>query len=134
MFKLIKVMNSGINVPEPQILPKAEEEIARGEVLVISGGKATHCPTTTKPTHIALATAKAKDENSVCAMISPDMIFECPITEGTPSTLTVGTKVCLTQKNGQTAGVNTTTTSGVATIYDTLGANKIGDTVLITFR
>ena len=134
MFKLIKIMNSGVNVPEPQILCKGERVIVRGEALVLSQGKVIPCATTTLPTYVALSDAKAEDDTIACAMISPNMVFECPVTEGTPATLTSGTKICLTQQNGQTLGVNTTTASGVATVYDTLGASNIGDKILITFR
>lgn len=134
MFKLIKILNSGVNVPEPHILPKGERVISRGEALVLSSGNVSPCPGSTLPTYIALADAKAEDSSIACAMIHSNMVFECPITEGSPSALTVGTKVCLAQKNGKTVGVNSTTNSGVATIYDTLGANQIGDKILITFR
>ena len=134
MFKLIKIMNSGVNVPEPVMLQKGEREISRGEALVLTAGKATPCGTTTAPTHIALANAEVTDTAIACMAISPNMVFECPITEGSPTLLTVGTKVCLTQKSGKTVGINGTTTSGVATVHDTLGATLVGDKVLITFR
>ena len=134
MFKLIKIIHSGVNVPEAQILSKGERTISRGEALVLSAGKVTPCPTTSLPTYIALADAKAEDDTVACAMVNPNMVFECPITEGSATALTVGTKVCLTEKNGKTVGINSTTTSGVATVYDTLGASAIGDKVLLTFR
>ena len=134
MFKLTKIQNSGVNVPEPQILPKGEVAIARGSALIISGGKVSAAGTTTLPTHIALADAKAADATIPCAQIHTNMVFECPVKEGTPATLVPGAKVCLVQEGGNTIGVNTTTTSGVATVYDTLGAAKVGDKILITFR
>ncbi len=133
MFKLIKIQNSGVNVPEPKIVPKGNTAIARGAALVITGGKATAASATTLPTHIALADAKADDTTVCCAQICPQMVFECPVKEGTPSTLVCGAKVCLVQENGNALGVNTTTTNGVATVYDTLAATKIGDKILITF-
>ena len=134
MFKLTKIQNSGVNVPEPQILPKGEVAIVRGAVLVINGGKVIAAGATTLPTHIALADAKATDAPIPTAQINANMVFECPVKEGTPATLVLGAKVCLVQEGGNTIGVNTTTTSGVATVYDTLGAGKIGDKILITFR
>ena len=134
MFKLTKIQNSGVNVPEPQILPKGEVAIVRGAVLVMGGGKVIAAGATTLPTHIALADAKATDATVPTAQINANMVFECPVKEGTPATLVPGAKVCLVQEGGNTIGVNTTTTSGVATVYDTLGAEKIGDKILITFR
>ena len=134
MFKLIKILNSGVNVPEPQILPKGERAILRGEALILSGGKLTPCPATVMPSFIALADAELTEESAICAAVLPNMLFECPVTEGSPSTISTGAKVCLTQKSGKTVGVNSTTNSGVATVYDTLNASKIDDKILITFR
>lgn len=134
MFKLIKILNSGANTPEPIILAKADATVAQGELLVQSGGKLTKASATTAPTHIALARAEAADAEAVCATITPDMIFECPVMAGTPSALVVGTKVCLEITGDTTVGVNTTTASGVATVYNTLSASALGDKILVKFN
>ena len=134
MFKLIKIQNSGVNVPEPQSIAKGSGKIKRASALIISGGKAVAPGATTAPTHIALADAAEGDTTVTCAQISPLMVFECPVKDGTPTSLTVGTKVCLAIEDGCAVGVNTTPASGVATVYDTLGATKVGDKILITFR
>lgn len=134
MFKLIKILNSGANTPEPVILPKAESAIVQGELLVLSGGKLTKAGASTRPTHIALSAAKAADAEAVCAEICVDMIFECPVAAGTPSTLAAGTKVCIEIADGTTVGVNTTTASGVATVYNTMSAAAIGDKILVKFN
>ena len=134
MFKLIKIQNSGVNVPEPTTLSKGNRAVCRGELLILSGGKVASPTTTTLPTHIALGEASADENTVTCAQICPQMLFECPVKEGTPSTLVVGSKVCLALENGSAVGVSTTTTSGVATVYDTLGAEEPGDKILITFR
>ena len=134
MFKLIKILNAGTNTPEPVILPKAEGAIAQGEVLVLSGGKLTKAGATTRPTHIALAAAAEGEGETVAAEIISDMIFECPVMAGTPQSLAVGTKVCLEIADGITVGVNTTTTSGVATVYNAMSATAIGDKILVKFN
>lgn len=134
MFKLIKILNRGTNVPEPIRLNKGARAIVRGEAFVLTGGKVTSPSATTLPTHIALCEADADDTTAICAQICPEMVFECPVKDGTPSSLVVGNKVCLALEGGSALGVNTTTTSGVATVYDTLGATNIGDKILITFR
>ena len=134
MFKLIKILNSGINTPEPIILPKAEVAVTQGELLVLSGGKLTKANATTAPTHLALAAAKAADGETVCAAIIPDMIFECPVAAGTPAALSIGSKVCLEISEGTTVGVNTTTASGVATVYNAMTATAVGDKILVKFN
>ena len=134
MFRLIKIQNSGANVPEPKKVAKGNLEIVNGEVLVLTSGKASVPSATTLPTHIALSGAKVADTSATLAEIFPEMVFECPVLEGTPASLVVGTKVCLAMNDGKAVGVNTTTNSGVATVYDTLGASEIGDKILITFR
>ena len=134
MFKLIKILNSGVNTPEPVILPKADAALTSGELVLLSGGKLTKATATSTPTHIALASAKATDAEAVCAAITPDMIFECPVAAGVPANLVVGTKVCLEIQNGTTVGVNSTTTSGVASVYDTMAAYAIGDKILVKFN
>lgn len=134
MFKLIKILNSGTNTPEPMIIAKADAAIAQGELLVLSGGKLTKASATAKPTHISLSAAKAADAEVACAEITPDMIFECPVAAGTPNTLSVGAKVCLEIANSTTVGVNTTTASGVATVYNAMGASAIGDNILVKFN
>ncbi len=134
MFKLIKIQNAGANVPEAQILEKSAKKIQKGEVLVLSAGKLSAPTATTKPTHIAMADATADALTVAAAEIQSNMVFECPVAEGTPSSLVRGAKVCLVVSDGCAVGVNTTTTSGVATVYDTLDAQNIGEKILVTFK
>lgn len=83
MFKLTKINNSRMNVPEPEYLPPtASESFVEGEALVFSSGKLTKATGTTKPTHICLKkyTAPASNaENLPCYRIMPNMVFEADI-------------------------------------------------------
>lgn len=139
MFNLIKINNGRMNVPEPEYLPTtASETYSQGEALVLSAGKLTKASGTTKPTHIALtsyvAPATGNKEIPV-ARIEKNMVFEAPVTfSATAATIVLGSKVTIA-----TDGLGTTdvTTSGVATIVDTLSANDnkaTGDKVLVIFE
>ena len=137
MFNLTKIVNGRINVPEPEYLPTTPSEVyAEGEALVLSSGKLTKASGTTKPTHIAMKsyTTPATDNKDLpVARIDKNMVFEAPVTySGTPVAVVLGTKLTLATDG---CGVTDVTTSGVATVVDTLNANKnAGDKVLVIFE
>lgn len=137
MFNLIKIVNGRINVPEPEYLPTtASETYTEGEALVLSSGKLTKASGTTKPTHIALksyvAPATGNKELPV-ARIDKNMVFKAPVTYSeTAVAVVLGSKLTLAT-NG--LGVTDVTTSGVATVVDTLNASTAaGDEVLVIFE
>ena len=134
MFKLIKILNSGANVPEPIKLAKIElEEYPDGTPLTVSDGKITPFGATETPTHITLGNASAGNNFAYCAAISGDMIFETEISAD-PTAVTAGTKVTLgLNASSLPVSVTATAASGVATVIDTLGAKKAGDKVLVKF-
>lgn len=133
MFKLIKILNGRMNVPEPEFLPvTANEEYTEGEALKIASGKVTKASGTNAPTHIALG-AEVKDGILPVARIDKTMVFEAPVTySDTALAVVLGTKLTIATDG---AGVTDVTTSGVATVVDTLDANKTaGDKVLVIFE
>lgn len=135
MFNLIKIINGRINVPEPEYLPTTpSEEYVEGEALVISAGKLTKA--TGKPTHIALKTYSAPatdNEDLPVARIDKNMVFEAPVTYSSNAVaVALGSKLTLASDG---CGVTDVTASGVATVVDTLNANKVaGDKVLVIFE
>lgn len=137
MFNLTKIVNGRINVPEPEYLPTtASEAYVEGEALVLSSGKLTKASGTTKPTHIALKTytAPATDnEDLPVARIDKSMVFEVPVTYSSNAVaIVLGSKLTIATDG---CGVTDVTTSGVATVVDTLDANKVaGDKVLVIFE
>ena len=137
MFNLRKIVNGRMNVPEPEYLPTTPSEVyAEGEALVLSAGKLTTATGTTKPTHIALKSynAPATDNKELpVARIEKNMVFEVPVNySGTPAAIVLGTKLTVATDG---CGVTDVTTNGVATVVDTLNANKTaGDTVLVIFE
>lgn len=133
MFNPIKILNGRQNVPEPEFLPVTASEVYKeGEALKIVSGKVTKASGSNVPTHIALGT-EAKGGLLPVARIDRTMVFEVPVTySSTANAIVLGTKLTITA-NGD--GVTDVTTDGVATVVDTLGANKTeGDKVLVIFE
>ena len=134
MFKLIKIQNSGVNVPEPMQLKKpASLKIKAGDALIIENGYVSACPATTVPTHIAYANGKINDYTAVAYAVNENMLFETVI-KADPSSLFIGQKVTLGKDSDNGASyVTATTSSGVATIVDLMDASKSGDKITVKF-
>lgn len=131
MFRLLKIENARMNVPEPVYLEvTASEAVAIGEALVLTGGQLTKCGATTKPTYMAMGIKAADDpkrELPVCR-VEANQVYAVPVTVD-PSTLTVGDKVTLHTDGLQ---VTATTTAGVATVED-VGDAGAGDEITVRF-
>ena len=135
MFKLKKIINSGVNVPEPEML-HAQSTLAleSGSTVYSNLGIITAGGQTTKPTHVIIKSKAKGEEMVLCHRISPNMIFEVEIVGNDVSDLLDGDKICLLNDGNGYSKCSTTTDGGVATIYDMNGATKSGDTVLVTFN
>ena len=95
MFKLIKIQNSGVNVPEPMILGKsAGIEIKIGEALILEEGLLYPCTATTKPTHVAIRNANYDEDLAVVYEVNSNMLFETTVDDD-PTDLKVGEKVTI---------------------------------------
>ena len=134
MFKLIKILNSGINVPEVvKLKANTAKSYLMGEALVLSGGTAIAAGATVKPTFIAAANAPKGSSEIAAYPISSDMVFECTV-GAAPTALSRGSVVTLkTDAESRAMGVSATTEGGVATVYDTLSAKAAGDKLLVRF-
>ena len=134
MFKLTKILNSGVNVPETTILPKPVSlKITCGSALVITDGYAAICQPTTKPTHIAIENTKDGSKKVFCYEVNSDMLFETNV-KAVPTALSIGDKVTLaTDDNNCASYISSTLTGGVATIVDLMGASAVGDKVTVKF-
>ena len=130
MFKLLKIENARMNVPEPVFHEAtAAEAISIGEALVLSDGKLTKCAATTKPEFIAMGQVSASDANRKVAVcrVESNQVYEVPVTAA-PTSLKVGDKVTLHTNGLQ---VTATTTSGVVTVESLNGASAAGDTIVV---
>ena len=132
MFKLIKILNSGVNVAEPELYKKDEATVfAIGTPVKLSGGKLVNVAATEAPTHI-VTEAGASGEYVYAHEITHNMVFETVVTED-PTSLVVGDKVTLEIEDGAAIAVSATTAGGVAEIYELAGATEIGETVYVRF-
>ena len=134
MFKLIKIQNSGRNVPELEKLRKLSHiKIKAGEAIILDDGDIASCPATVVPPYIAFADADENCSNVVCYPVSKDIIFETTV-KGDPRALLVGYKVTIgTDSEGNSTCVTSTTDEGIATIVSLDGATKTGDKITVRF-
>lgn len=130
MFKLLKIENARMNVPEPVFYEAtAGEAISVGEALVLTSGKLTKCTATTKPAFIAIGQLEASDANRKVAVcrVESNQVYEVPVTAA-PTSLKVGSKVTIHTDGLQ---VTATTTDGVVTVESLNGATAAGDTIVV---
>lgn len=135
MFKLIKIQNSGVNVPEPMLLKKSASLVVKiGEALVITDGLLAKCPATTTPTHISLSNGEYGESEVTVFEVNSNMIFETTV-NADPSMLDIGAKVTIANAPDSSATrVSATTASGVATIVDLMNAENVGDKINVKFN
>lgn len=131
MFRIMYDNAGGRSIGNPMRVPvTAGEAYSMGEALVITGGKATKCGATVKPTHMCSQDQAADAKETVLVYpISGTMVFETSVTAA-PTALTVGSKVTLAADG---LGVTATTTNGVCEIVDLRDAKAIGDKITVKF-
>ncbi len=133
MFKLIKIQNAGVNLPEPIKMSKGNTKINIGSALVLSAGKVTAPAATAKPAYIAMETASSDQSEVLCYEIFPNMLFETTV-NASPASLKEGDKVTLGFDGDSCAScVTATTTNGIASIAELLGASAAGDKITVKF-
>ena len=133
MFKLIKILNSGSNVPETVNMTYGGIGGKKGAPLSLYEGNVCECAETEMPKYVALKDPQDFDSQLMCYRITPDMVFETTIT-GTPSDSLLGQKVTLYKNDGCiVTGVTDNTNSGVATVIALNGARKSGDKISVSF-
>ena len=130
MFKLIRIENARMSVPEPQFYEAtAGEAISLGEALVLAAGKLTKCGATTAPAFIAMGSVSADATARTVAVcpVAENQLYEVPVSAA-PASLVVGDKVTLHTDGMQ---VTATKTDGVVTIVNTNGAAAAGDKIVV---
>ena len=136
MFKLIKILNTGVNVPEPELLPSEINLALNAGACVVynsNSNKIYSGDPAEAPTHILIKELKHGDSFALCYRISPDMIFEVPLI-GSPANVHAGMSVEFIIEDGHGIYAISDNDSGPVTIYSLEGATKSGDKVLITFN
>ena len=130
MFKLLKIENARMNVPEPVFHEATlDEAISIGEALVLTDGKLTKCGATSAPQFIAIGQIGASDTNRKVAVcrVESNQVYEVPVTED-PTDLKVGDKVTVGEDGLR---VTANTASGVVTVENLNGASAVGDTIVV---
>ncbi len=135
MFKLVKILNRGVNVAEPCLVnAQKDTAYAYGSAAVLKDGALAPAGQTEKPTYIVGENLKANEKATVLAYpINSDMIFETKVSES-PLSLKCGDPVTLSITEGMAMGVSATTEGGVCEIYDLADAKDAGDTVFVKFN
>lgn len=129
MFNLTKIEGGRINVHEPERHTVGASALTIGTVCVLTNGLLVAAGGTTKPTHITLASGAA-GESILAGRIEPNQVYETTVS-ASPASLKVGVKVTV----GSTGtDVTATTTDGIATVVDLLGAAAVGDIILVRFN
>lgn len=133
MFRLIRIENSGVNVPEPiKITKEVGVAVKMGDALIASSGIVEPCGVSTAPTYIALSDAKPEDKFVYCYRVHPHMLFEVELSK-TPESIYIGHKIKLaTDLDGSTSMVSGDI-GGPAEIIEILGRGVAGDKVTVKF-
>lgn len=130
MFKLIKILNSGVNVSETvKIKKSASLSIKRGVAITIVDGYASLTAPTVKPEYITIADSPTGKSSVMCHPVMDNMLFETTV-NAAPTSLTVGSKVTISANSDC---VTATTASGVATVVELMDAKASGDKITVKF-
>ena len=133
MFKLIKILNSGRNVPEPMKIHKNTGiNLPAGTPFSTDSGIAIYSDAYVAPRYISFADSPADEDLVVCYEVSPDMLFEAEI-HGTPSEAFPGDCLGYQVVGGIPSGVSTEDRNDHIIAVNLNGAVNSGDKVIVKF-
>ena len=136
MFKPVKIISSGANVPEPEyfccdaslVAPAGVALISTPEDGILMNGEGL------KPFAILAKETKHGESEALCYRVTPSIVFET-ILHGNPKNLYSGARVKIYVDSDEfLCGVTDEFEDGLATIYDLCDATKSGDKVLVYFE
>lgn len=130
MFKLIKIENGRMNVPEPEYHIAGTTELKAGQAVALSSGKLVK--NATAPTHITLASAKANEAKVPCVRIEPSQVYEVSLSAAPASGIAVGDKITI-EGTYATEVIATKTDGGILTIVSLDNATNKGDKITVRF-
>ncbi len=135
MFKLIKIVNSGVNVPEFVTLDKPSSlTIKQGAALAIHDGLAAFCMDDETPTHICAEVTRENSDTVVCFEVNANMHFEVPL-DSDPEGLSVGDLVSVSYDvDDCPVLVSPSVDVGQAVVVDLQGATAEGDKITVKFK
>lgn len=135
-FKTIKILSGRANVPETLILPaKSGESFSVGQALTISGGALSGASGDTDVFYISLenldnATADAK---LACCRVTPDMLFEVPVSAYSASVQKLGAHVTISSDGLEVTATAASSGFG-AEIVDLNSAAAAGDKIICALK
>lgn len=138
MFKLVKFVNGRINTSEPRFITLttalAANVKAHTPVIIAAGAlTAVTADSTAVATHMLWKDGKTGDKEIWVIDLTPDMVFECPLTADLAAGAGAYTEVAITATG--TAGTAPASGKKGAMLYDTIPANsKTGDLVRVFFK
>lgn len=135
MFKLKKIINSGVNVPEPELCSVyLSHAVKAGSALHEESGTIGLGNSEAKPTYIAINDIPKGSSKALCYRITPDMIFEVPLRSEYAESQLIGVSLGLLDNGKGYIELNDSPTENCAFLYDLNGARNDGDTVLVKFN
>ena len=136
MFQLKKILNSPSTVPEiVRRKTSKTEKYIRGHLLIMDDmGVVKNIKEGDFPTHVCCENLEAgKSGDVLCYEILDTMIFSAPC-YGNMSDVVPGIKVVLeSDTSGYYTLVSSNDIDGFVTLYNVVGATKMGDPVLVRF-
>ncbi len=133
MFHLVKILNGRVGVPEPErITLTAAATVSYGTPVIIKGGALTKMSnaSTALPTHLVLADSTGK--TVLAAPISPDMVFEVPVSAA-PTAMAVGSEYLLSADGMSVGATEASSGKRGAVLVSKAGATASGDNILVRF-
>ena len=134
MFRLVKILYSGSNQPEPLRIPGVVgESYIKGQPMKLDEGRLTRVASDEFPSYMTMESKTVEEEGDtvLCYEITPNMIFDVTCYGDVIGSF-FGRKVNLYSDGIQLSGVSSKAGS-VATVYDPKGAKYMGDHILIRF-
>lgn len=138
MFKLVKFVNGRINTSEPRFITLTTAlaaDVPAHVPVIIKAGALTKvdADATSTATHMLWKDGKQGDKTVWVIDLTPDMVFECPLTADLAAGAGAYTEVAITATG--TAGTAPASGKKGAMLYDTIPANsKTGDLVRVFFK
>ena len=133
MFKLIKIVGSGVNVPEPikAPIPVSNYVPAGTPIFFENDGLITTADDENPATHMTLSDTQP-DGTIMVFEITPNMLFET-VLEGDPKNLGIGSKVELSCDMEGTPRTVTPKVQGRLTVHDVSITKFDGDKIIVKF-
>ena len=137
MFKLVKILSSGPNVPEPiRVRHNSNDEVTRGCIYHLDSDYVSADSYENGPLVLSLQNIEYDSDidTLLCYLITSDMIFEATV-KNKPESVTIGQKFCIAKNNySQPCLVSTTLSDDEANgiIIDNFDYNRTGK-VLVKF-